>query len=67
MCQKWFRCEKYVHRDDAKTGFHRFTAQKGPSKIGSGMTQNDDFKTEELYAIPEELVAELYAYISVQL
>jgi hypothetical protein len=67
MCKKWFRCENYVDRDDAKSGFHRATAQKGPSKIGTGMTQNDDFKTEELYRIPEELVAELYAYISVQL
>jgi hypothetical protein len=67
MCKKWFRCENYVDGDDAKSGHHPKTAQKGPSKVGTGMTRNDDFKTEELYQIPEELVAELYAYISVQL
>ena len=58
MCTKWFRCLNFVDNHHPKT------AQHGPSKIGSGMTQNDDFKSEELYSIPEQLVAELFACIS---
>ena len=37
---------------------------KGPSRIGAGMTQDDDLKNEELYSIPQQLVAELFACIS---
>lgn len=60
MCKKWFRCLNFADNH------HPQTAQKGPSKIGAGMTQNDDYKSEELYSIPEQLVAELYACISRQ-
>ena len=58
MCKKWFRCLNFVDNH------HPQTAQKGPSKIGAGMTQDDDFKSEELYSIPQQLVAELFACIS---
>ena len=58
MCKKWFRCLSFVDNH------HPQTAQKGPSKIGSGMTQDDDYTSEELYSIPQQLVAELFACIS---
>ena len=61
MCRKWFRCLNFVDNHHLKT------AQKGPSKIGNGMTQDDDYKSEELYAIPEQLVADLFACISDQM
>jgi hypothetical protein len=61
MCKKWFRCLNFTDNHHPKT------AQKGPSKIGNGMTQDDDYKSEELYAIPEQLVAELFACISDQM
>jgi len=60
MCSKGVRCLSFC----APQNCHNKTAQKGPSKIGSGMTQNDDFKTEELYSIPIQLIADLFACIS---
>ena len=60
MCLKGSRCAAY-------TGTcHPKSAQKGPSKIQGVNPQGDDFKSEELYSIPEQLVAELYACISAQ-
>ena len=41
MCNKWFRCLNFVDHH------HPQTAQKGPSKIKTGMTQDDDFKSED--------------------
>ena len=58
MCNKWFRCLNFVDNH------HPQTAQKGPSKIKTGMTQDDDFKSEDLYSIPQQLVAQLFDCIS---
>ena len=58
MCQKWFRCLNFVDNH------HPQTAQKGPSKLKTGMTQDDDFKSEDLYSIPQQLVAQLFDCIS---
>ena len=58
MCNKWLRCLKFVDNH------HPQTAQKGPSKLKTGMTQDDDFKSEDLYSIPQQLVAQLFDCIS---
>ena len=62
LCSKGARCVSYCNDQNC----HIHTAQKGPSKIqkGTNKTQNDDFKSEELYSYPERLVAEILACIS---
>ena len=40
------------------------STEEGSSKIGSRKIKNDDFNNEQVYSIPEQLVAELFACIS---
>jgi len=58
MCNKWFRCLSFVDNS------HPQTAQEGPSKLKTGMTQDDNFTSEQLYSIPQQLVAQLFDCIS---
>ena len=58
MCKKWFLCLSFVDNH------HPQTAQKGPRKLKTGMIPDDDYTSEQLYSIPQQLVAELFASIS---
>ena len=60
MCLKGSRCDAYTGT------FHPRSAQKGQSKVQGKNLPGDLYRSEDLYAIPEQLVAELYACISAQ-
>ena len=57
MCLKGSRCPGYLGSS------HICSAQKGPSKIQGINPPHDNLKTTDLYGIPGQLIAELFACI----
>ena len=58
LCRKGSRCAAY------QGTCHPKSAQRGPAKVQGKNRPDDTYKTEELYGIPEQLIAEIFACMS---